>query len=74
MTICLYQHCYPMLLIGLVPRMIAIMPEKIMKMQAWDAAGGYISDKYPEAKYTKWIIAGGIAGAATTVAGNIRNS
>ena len=58
-----------MLLIGLVPRMIAIMPEKTMKMYAWNGVRGYISDKYPEAKYTKWIIAGGMAGAATTVVG-----
>lgn len=48
------------------------MPEKIMKMYAWDVSGGYISDKSPGAKYTKWMIAGGIAGAATTVVGNLR--
>ncbi|XP_011409465.1 PREDICTED: mitochondrial substrate carrier family protein X-like [Amphimedon queenslandica] len=59
----------PFLYRGLVPRMIAIMPEKIMKMYAWDLSREYISNKYPEAKYTKWIIAGGIAGAATTVVG-----
>ncbi|XP_003386558.1 PREDICTED: mitochondrial substrate carrier family protein X-like [Amphimedon queenslandica] len=54
---------------GLPPRMLAIMPEKIMKMYAWDLSRGYISNKYPEAKYTKWIIAGAFAGAATTVVG-----
>uniref|UniRef100_A0A1X7UVY5 Mitochondrial carrier protein n=1 Tax=Amphimedon queenslandica TaxID=400682 RepID=A0A1X7UVY5_AMPQE len=54
---------------GLVQRMVGIMPEKAMKMRAWDVVEGYIEKKSPNAKYTKWLLAGGMAGVATTVVG-----
>ena len=49
--------------------MIGIMPEKAMKMQAWIIVGRYIENRYNNLKYTKSIIAGAAAGAATFIVG-----
>lgn len=51
---------------GVVSRTIGIMPEKALKMQAWIQVGRYFSE---DATYSKWIIAGSAAGAATTLVG-----
>ena len=45
------------------------MPEKAMKMQGWIIVGRYIERNFEEKTYTKWLIAGSVAGAATTVVG-----
>lgn len=54
---------------GLIPRAIGIMPEKAFKMQAYVIVGA-IMDKYlDKPTYTKWLVAGAAAGAATTIIG-----
>ena len=55
----------------MIQRMVGIMPEKAMKMEAWRIVGGYIEKQYPNAKYTKWLVAGAMAGVATTVVGKL---
>ena len=42
-----------------------------MKMRAWDVVEEYIERRSPSAKYTKWLLAGGMAGVATTVVGEL---
>lgn len=54
---------------GLAARLVGIMPEKAMKMQAWTTVGRYMERNYENLTYTKWIIAGAAAGAATTLIG-----
>ena len=50
------------------------MPEKAMKMQTWTLVGKYFDDRYNHnIMYTKWIVAGACAGAATTVVGLLFN-
>ena len=58
------------LLLGLAARLVGIMPEKAMKMQAWTTVGRYMERNYENLTYTKWIVAGAMAGAATTLIGN----
>lgn len=46
------------------------MPEKAMKMQAFFTVCRYFDDKYDHSlTYSKWLIGGAVAGAATTVVG-----
>jgi solute carrier family 25 aspartate/glutamate transporter 12/13/solute carrier family 25 carnitine/acylcarnitine transporter 20/29 len=54
---------------GLVPRTIGVAPEKMMKMLLWDKVNIFIDNNYNTSVYTKWLISGAAAGAATTVVG-----
>lgn len=54
---------------GLIQRTFGIMPEKAMKMQAWEVSCKFIERKNENLMYTKWLISGALAGAATTVVG-----
>ena len=50
-------------------RLLGIMPEKAMKMQAWLIVGCYMDRQFDNPTYSKWLFAGAVAGAATTVIG-----
>ena len=45
------------------------MPEKALKMQAWLITCRLIDHKFENAMFTKWLVAGCVAGAATTIVG-----
>lgn len=60
-----------MLSVGVTARVVGIMPEKAMKMQGWIIVGRYIERNFEDKTYAKWLIAGSVAGAATTVVGEI---
>jgi len=45
------------------------MPEKAIKMQGWIIVGRYMESRYDQPTYSKWIVAGAAAGAATTLIG-----
>ena len=50
-------------------RLLGIMPEKAMKMQTWITVGRFMENKFDNPTYSKWLFAGAMAGAATTVIG-----
>ena len=52
-------------------RLLGIMPEKAMKMQTWIIVRNYIDTQFDSRLvYSKWLFAGAMAGAATTVIGH----
>lgn len=51
---------------GVASRTIGIMPEKALKMFAWTTVGRCFNEN---ATWSKWIVAGSAAGAATTIVG-----
>ena len=54
--------------VGLVSRCMGIMPEKALKMQAWNVVGKRL-EKQDLSSLPKYLIAGSAAGVATTVFG-----
>ena len=58
----------------MLARLFGIMPEKAMKMQAWIIVGRYMEKQFDNPTYSKWLFAGAMAGAATTVIGESLNS
>ena len=57
---------------GVLPRSIGIAPEKALKMAAWDGGLSLVNYAYPECpKSMQWMFAGSVAGAATTIIGEL---
>lgn len=54
--------------VGLVSRCMGIMPEKALKMHAWNVVGKQL-EKWNLSPLTKYLVAGSVAGGATTVFG-----
>ena len=54
---------------GVVSRTFGIMPEKAFKMQGWIIVGRMMERNFDQPTYSKWIVAGAAAGAATTIIG-----
>jgi len=63
------HHSYTHLHTGLVPRTFGIMPEKAFKMQGWIIVGRFMESRFERPTISKWIVAGSVAGAATTIIG-----
>ena len=53
--------------IGVIARTIGIMPEKMFKMQAWIVTNRMLEKHLDLAGLPKWIIAGTVAGMATSL-------
>lgn len=60
-----YTHLHT----GLIPRTFGIMPEKAFKMQGWIIVGRFMESRFERPTISKWIVAGSVAGAATTIIG-----
>ena len=59
-------------LAGVLPRSIGIAPEKALKMGAWEGGISLVNYAYPECpKSLQWMFAGSMAGAATTIIGEL---
>ena len=57
---------------GILPRVIGIAPEKALQMAAWDGGNRLVNYVYPQCpKSLQWMFAGSMAGATTTIIGEL---